>query len=232
MLSYFSLLILTISVPVCQSFNSKLNYFQKWPRVLTASFLTSIPFLIWDNHFTKNQIWGFNDEYITGLKIFNLPIEEILFFLAIPFSCLFIYEVCKYYKLGKLAKLSSKNINIFLLSISILGLIFFHDLTYTAYITIATLLISLYILFSNNIFYPNFIFSFFLSLLGFFLINGILTGGLAFISQNPIVWYNNEEKLPLRIGSIPIEDIFYAYVLLLLNTIVYEKIKLRPTKKL
>jgi lycopene cyclase domain-containing protein len=42
-------------------------------------------------------VWSFNDQYITGIKFMGLPLEEILFFLTVPFSCMFIYACLNYY---------------------------------------------------------------------------------------------------------------------------------------
>ena len=50
-------------------------------------------------------------------------------------------------------------------------------------------------------------------LIPFFIVNGLLTG--SFIIDE-IVWYNNNHNLGLRIGTIPIEDIFYGFSLLFL----------------
>ena len=56
--------------------------------------------------------------------------------------------------------------------------------------------------------------------------NGILTGtGL----QQPVVWYNNNQNLAIRLLTIPIEDVFYGFELILLNIFLYEYFKSNRT---
>jgi lycopene cyclase domain-containing protein len=63
-------------------------------------------------------------------------------------------------------------------------------------------------------------------LIPFFIVNGILTG--SFI-EGEVVWYNNNENLGIRILTIPIEDIVYAFNMLYssLILIAYFKVKFK-----
>lgn len=56
------------------------------------------------------------------------------------------------------------------------------------------------------------------------MVNGILTG--SFIADE-VVWYNNNENMAFRLGTIPFEDVFYGMALLLLNTAIYEHLAQR-----
>jgi lycopene cyclase domain-containing protein len=59
-----------------------------------------------------------------------------------------------------------------------------------------------------------------ISLIPFFLVNGILTGWLL---EEPIVWYDNAENLGIRLGTIPVEDSIYLLLLLGIVTVFYER---------
>ena len=87
--------------------------------------------------------------------------------------------------------------------------------------------ILLYSLFTKNQEIRSFYISFLVILIPFFIVNGILTG--SFIEE-PVVWYNNNENLGIRLGTIPIEDIGYAFVMLFSNIILIEKFKNRSVK--
>ena len=61
----------------------------------------------------------------------------------------------------------------------------------------------------------------------FLIVNGLLTG--TYLDQ-PVVWYNNMENSSYRLLTIPYEDIFYGFDLLLINTIIYEHFKKSSTE--
>ena len=59
--------------------------------------LVMIPFGIWDWYFVKRQYWGFNSDYLTGASLFSLPIEEILFFIVVPYASLFAFYAIRFH---------------------------------------------------------------------------------------------------------------------------------------
>ena len=71
--------------------------------------------------------------------------------------------------------------------------------------------------------YGYFLISYLLTLIPFFIVNGILTDGdFDFVSEtNPIVWYNDTENLSIRIITIPIEDFFYWLLLFLVWSVSF-----------
>jgi lycopene cyclase domain-containing protein len=52
-------------------------------------------------------------------------------------------------------------------------------------------------------------------------VNGALTG---MFTEMPVVWYDNTENLGIRLISIPVEDIGYAFSMLFGNLFLFEKL--------
>jgi lycopene cyclase domain-containing protein len=62
----------------------------------------------------------------------------------------------------------------------------------------------------------TFTLSFILSTIPFLIFNGLLTA-------IPVVIYNRSENLGVRLFTIPLEDVFYGMLLILINTLIYQK---------
>jgi len=211
---YLAINLSAISIPFACSFEHRVKYFNKFLSFAPSFLLTVTFFIIWDIFFTEWGIWGFNENYLIGINLFGLPIEEWLFFLCIPYSSLFIH-FCKE-KLTPKLKLSNHitryiatGLSVFLAVTCFLN--FGNFYTFSAFALAAIVII--FSFFRAPELLGSFIVSYIFILIPFFIVNGLLTG--SFIIDE-IVWYNNNHNLGLRIGTIPVEDIFYGFSLLFL----------------
>ena len=214
---YLIILASSIFVPFIFTFHKRLSFHYHFKSLAFGLILMLSIFIPWDIWFTENGIWGFNEYYISGIYLLNLPLEECLFFICIPFCCIFTYHVVWTLSNDK-SFTPMKNVS-FILSIILFGCgIFWMDKLYTFYTFIGLSIMLLIAPFTVNmkIFFKAFV----ILLVPFFIVNGLLTG--AFI-ENQVVWYNDNHNLGIRLFTIPVEDIFYNCFMLLLVMIGYQK---------
>lgn len=221
---YLIINFLSIIFPFLFSFHPKLQFYKKWKYIWPALIIPALLFIAWDMVFTKIGIWGFNERYLTGIHFFNLPIEEVLFFICIPYACSFTYESVNVISgRERISTETSHRISDLLsLILIVLGIVFY----YKWYTAVTFIVCGLLLFLLNRIlkvdYLGKFYFAFIFILVPFFLVNGVLTGtGI----EEQVVWYNNTENLGIRMGTIPIEDTFYGMMLILMNISLYEYLK-------
>lgn len=215
-------------IPFLFSFHPKLQFHKEWRAYLPAMIVSAILFLIWDELFTQQGIWGFNERYVTGIFIGNLPIEEILFFICIPYACVFTYHCLKRIVSNNPLQKSSRFWAQFLFTFSIAMAVINYNKLYTVTTFALLALFMAYIIYiKKHQHFADALFAYIAILPFFFISNGILTG--SFIPDQ-VVWYNNTENFGRRIFTIPFEDAFYGFLLILLNIYIYEAIKQKFTK--
>src|ERR1700743_1441418 len=95
--TYFFILAAALIGPLALSFDKKVAFYKNWKHLFPAILLPALFYIIWDIYFTSIDVWSFNKNYITGIRFFNLPIEEVFFFFVVPYCCVFIYECIRYY---------------------------------------------------------------------------------------------------------------------------------------
>lgn len=212
---YYYLLIdfFTILFPFLLSFDKKVAFYKSWRPIFKGLLVGGVVFLIWDHFFTINNIWSFNPKYISGIHIASLPIEEVLFFILIPYACLFIWHCVEAYFPTSIGMNFSKYVWIGLSIFSVLVLIIYFDRMYTLITFSLLLLVSIYFIRNEKPWHSSFIIAYIISLIPFFIVNGLLT-------SIPIVLYNDMENVAFRWGTIPFEDSFYMLALLMLNAVV------------
>ena len=222
---YWGINLLSFIVPFLFSFYPSANFSKRWKFVLPAIFVSALFFLLWDILFTDLGVWGFNPDYVMGVSVLGLPLEEVAFFFCVPYACLFTYFALDHLiekdHLFPHQELISSVLIVLLLIVGMYNI----DTLYTG---VAFLLTATFLAFGllklRMRFMGRFYLSFVLLLIPFFIVNGILTG---FMTEEPVVWYNNRENLGIRLGTIPLEDVVYGMLMILLPITIWKKLEER-----
>ena len=206
--------------PFLLSFERKVHFKQYWKHMLPGWLFTAAVFIIWDHFFTKWGIWSFNPEYILGIYWLGLPLEECLFFLTIPYACVFSYQVFNYYIEEDLLAPAVPVLNVLVPAALFVTAFYYYDKAYTFSACLFAGLFLTFLIYKKAGFLGKFYLMYAGSYIMFLLVNGILTA-------LPVVIYNDMENSGLRIYTIPMEDHAYGFLMLIMNVsfleFIYEK---------
>lgn len=219
--TYLLINILIIFVPLLLTFEKKIRYYKNLPALALSILFVGGAYIVWDVIATSRGDWGFNPEYLVGIEIFNLPLEEILFFITVPYSGIFLYETGKFYLKNNPVTLNNKVIYPIALIFIISALIFnsqyytFTVLLFSAlFLLVSSFFNSKIVILNSSLYWLWILFMY----LPFFAVNYFLT-------SLPIVTYSPEAIWGIRIASIPVEDFFYSFSMLSFYLYVYLIVK-------
>jgi lycopene cyclase domain-containing protein len=217
-----------IAVPLVLSFDKRVAFYKTWRYFFPGLAVAAAIFLAWDVWFTDMGIWGFNDRYLVGIRFLGLPLEEWLFFLVVPYACIFLYETLRAYTDWNPSPSWLPRLNQFAGGFLAALAFVWRDQWYTTTAFALAAVLLAYHGFRKTPWMGRFWIWYAGILVPFLLTNGILTGtGL----EEPIVWYNDAENLGLRIGTIPVEDSIYGMGLLLLTLTGMEHLRSARTRR-
>jgi lycopene cyclase domain-containing protein len=215
-----------ILIPLLFSFEKKLKFYRKLPDIAVSIFITGTVYIIWDIYAAGESHWSFNPDYVSDIKIYGLPLGEILFFITVPYAMLFLYETFLFYFGSRFSsKLNLSKYSV-LLSLPFIGAaIIFSGQPYTFIVLLACavffIISSYYSSQINSMHYWIFItFSF----LPFIIVNYILTA-------LPVVLYDPAAIWGHRFISIPLEDFFYSFSLISFYILVFKSSESLRLKK-
>jgi len=226
---YLIINIAAIGIPLLYSFDKRVHFFRSWKYLFPSLLISMVLFIIWDVIFTSQGIWGFNEQYHSRITFMGLPLEEYLFFITVPYASIFtMYVLRSYFPNFRLSSSRAKMVSLVLMLLLLALAAFNIRKAYTSVnFIIATLVIGWVMLKKPEIL-RGFYLHFLVILIPFGIVNGILTG--SFI-DGQIVWYNDAENLGVRLWTIPVEDVFYGFSLILLNYFLMETIRKRSQRK-
>lgn len=217
---YLLINVLVISVPLIYSFHPKILFYKRWNAAIPAILINAIVFIIWDELFTQAGTWSFNSTYLLGVYCFSLPVEEVFFFITIPYACLFTYYCLEKFKNWDLNE-GQTSLSVVILSVLslIIAIVFTGQLyTFTVFFLMAVSL-SLVWFIKKVKWMGTYLWVYLVLLIPFLLVNGILTGML---TDQPVVIYNPVEIIGIRIITIPVEDFAYAFIMILFPVYLFK----------
>lgn len=215
MSTYMLINLFIIAGPVIMSFEKNVRFYRMLPAVLASIAVVSSAFIIWDSIAAMRGDWSFNSEHVHGARIFGLPIEEILFFVTVPYSTLFIYESLNFHFTERIIAVNYLYFIAFAVILTVTAVIFSNQYYTLTVLLSAALFIASAFLLERRILFSNIYWLFVLvCYLPFFIVNYILT-------SLPVVSYNPEAVWGIRLLTIPLEDLFYSFALVSFYLLFY-----------
>jgi lycopene cyclase domain-containing protein len=216
---YLWILVGIAAIPLVLSFDKKVHYLSSWPVVFAAAGIVGAVYIGWDILKTEADVWGFVERFAGSFTILGLPLAEILFFLVVPFSCIFIYEVVRAYIKERTVRIPRWIWFIASAVLAVLAVVFRSRLyTFTVLLSVALFFSLTACVRPGMLASRHFWLAVALTYVPFLIFNGLLTA-------IPIVVYNDAENWGIRVYTIPLEDFFYSFSLLGFNFLVFRLLR-------
>ncbi len=229
--NYLTLDILILIFPLLFSFKWVFPYYKNYKPLFTSILIVGGIYILWDILVTARGDWWFNHEYLVdfGFTIGGIPLEEALFFVVVPYSCIFIYENLQYFFKDK-EVFFEKWIYYILSVLLVVGAIIFYHQEYTV---LALLSVSFFFVIAAT-WFPgllksrNYWLYIFISFVAFIIFNYLLTS-IPVVLYNPeAIWGGTVNQVWYgRFITIPFEDFFYNFSMLSFYLLVYRFFKRR-----
>lgn len=218
---YLLINILIILIPLLLSIEKNLRFYKNLKYYINSVLVVSSVYIAWDVLATWRGDWAFNPAYVTGVTLFRLPIEEILFFITVPYSCIFIYETVSFYLREKDLKIKRSFFAAPVILLLIMAIIFNdQSYTFTVFIFTAVFFPSALYLYPAILQSRAYWITMLITFIPFLAVNYFLT-------SLPVVTYNENEIFGLRIITIPAEDFFYSFSMISYWLLFYNYFKHR-----
>jgi lycopene cyclase domain-containing protein len=213
---YMILDIIMLAGPLILSFDKKVAFWRSWPIVIPATFMVIIVFGIWDVFKSLSGVWWFSEVYTGTIRWGGMPPGEWFFFFCVPYACIFILSCVRAYFKDHFWKPRRWPwlivAGVFLIaSILTWGRIY----TTTVLFSVAFFIALAAIVVPKTLNSRSFWVGMGITYIPFLIFNSILTG-------LPVVLYDDTQNLAIRVGTIPIEDFFYSFSMLLLGMATYD----------
>lgn len=199
-------------------------FYDRLGAALRATLWAAVPFVAWDAA-VAGRHWWWNPAHVLGPGLLGLPLEELLFFLAVPLTCLFTWERvlggdrAAPHREPVLGPLRLEHLYVLAAACVPLGIaVAAQGLEYTGYALLALGLVALldHALGVGLLVAPR--------ALAFFGVVQVLTLACnGYLTGRPVVLYDERYQLGIRVLTIPIEDFAFGLALVWLGMIAYQR---------
>ena len=218
---YLTADILVVLFPFLLSFDRKVRFWRKWPFLVPGYLTVSVVFIIWDIIVTKRGDWSFNPEYTLGIELLGLPVEELLFFIVVPYSCMFTYEALSYYFKDRKVPFSRwpyLGAGILFLAAAVI----FRGQGYTLLAMVSCAVLAFAALFLTPWMLSSRVFWTFIAVtMGLFVMMNMVLTSLPIVEYSPDAIWGGDGAWNGRFFHIPLEDFFYNLSFLTSFLMVY-----------
>ena len=217
---YLLMLIILAGLTLFLFIKKSIVFIMEFKYMVPAIIFSGAIFVLLNNRLLGNGIISFNSNFLVGKNIYNLPIEEWLFLLVISLFSFSVYILITV----KFANFEKQN---FFHYLSILLLIGFAYIAWSSrqklvpFFTFFLMLIYFgYTVFRNKFksHLGKFFISYLVVVIPFLLIKAIL-------NTLPVILYNNEHTLGLRLFNMPVEEFGTLFLLMLMNITIFQYLR-------
>ena len=183
--------------------------------MLASVAIISPIYIVWDAIATHRGDWSFNGDYVRGVELLGLPLEEVLFFVTVPYACIFIYE-CLLYYVGDAPVPFRRSPYLATAGLLVVLAAAFYDQYYTATVLVfsAAFLVIAALWYDwilrSRVYWMYLV----LTVVPFVAVNYFLT-------SIPIVEYSGDAIWGTRVTTIPAEDFIYNFSMLSFYLLVF-----------
>lgn len=222
---YLVIDVLVIAGPLILTFHPKLAFYRRWKAVLASLLLVSPVYIIWDIIATHRGHWSFNDEYVLGIRLAGLPLEEIFFFITVPYACLFTYEALKHFTGDRTLNIPLWVFTVPAAAALITAIVFFRqEYTFIVLLVFGASLV-LYLALGRDLLGSRLFWRYVVVTLLLFVATNIFLTAFPIVEYGPAMIWGGDGAFNGRFFSIPVEDFFYNYGMLAFYLFVYLRVR-------
>lgn len=207
-----------LSIIVASIFRKNLKLPQVLPTV--CALITILELGVFFDVVVVGKFWSFSYDKTLGFSLFNIPFEEYLFFLTVPYICLLLWVYLQQSITSQLIVKKTVGCWGIIMFLFIGWLAMLHQTYYLSIVMVCIACICILQFLFNNflVLQKNY-----LVFTGIVLVLTCMSDW--YLTAQKIIVYNPAVLIGVHILTIPLEDFIYSILMVLITVFIYETVK-------